>query len=331
MKSTWKNLTLFAVLTAAFLCGCSVQKPSTPITISSTPEENSAVSDIEPSAESSTASPAESSAELSAESSSESTQESSQETSDQSETEKLQAYYDSMHKEGRASLNNNMDLEYTWKVNQYKIADYNNDGSPELVIQYCCGIPQEYTFDNPQAEKQGFALEVVKCENGVIKSYRSHESFTNYVRFAGKELGNYEINDELYVDPDGKLGIYYTRATNYGLPFAASYQNYIISDGKIEHIIDLGVYMSTDNSETPDNTGSVYYGKTKDGHTNAYFFTSPNDEQRRMIDKDTALELFNKAHNIQLIEDFKIRSDRTGMTEVEQMEKNGYDIREVTF
>lgn len=143
-------------------------------------------------------------------------QPSQQSTLSESEKERnaLQEYAASMQKEGEIVYQYSDGYTKTWKVNNYKIDDFNLDGSPELVIQYYCGIHSQgsggYAVDNP---KQGIALKIVKYTDGQIREYQNYDDFGKYIRVAGADIGRHsEVTEELYVDGDGNLGIFSSRS-----------------------------------------------------------------------------------------------------------------------
>ena len=120
-----------------------------------------------------------------------------------------------------------------WKVNKYRIDDFNHDGSYELVIQYYCSVyrnENDYIVDNP---KQGIRLQIVKYVNDKIKVYCVNDDFNNYVRTAGADVGRHtEISEELFIDKNGNLGILTSKAS-IGGTLGLSYQLMTIENNKL--------------------------------------------------------------------------------------------------
>lgn len=133
---------------------------------------------------------------------------------DDTETTALERYAEKMEKEGSIELNSVGLPEGAaagWKVDHYKIDDYNNDGHKELVIQYNCWV--DITNSNYQShnDHQGIALKLVTVEDNALKEYQN-SSFDQYIRLAGAGIGtDAETTEELVVDEQGRLGILTTQ------------------------------------------------------------------------------------------------------------------------
>ena len=117
----------------------------------------------------------------------------------------LTEYINSAQQSGTQNIVNS-DQTVSWKIMKYQIGDFNDDGDPELVIQYSCQA-------NDSMPEQGIALEIIKYQDGDLVSYKRTSDFSDYVRIAGAEYAKHEIVDELYIDDAGNLGILSTKIT----------------------------------------------------------------------------------------------------------------------
>ncbi len=144
----------------------------------------------------------------------------------------LQHYAETMSTAG--TLKTMAPYTTSWKINQFVIDDLNHDGSPELVVQYYCGVSSEgaYAVHN---EKQGIALKICKVVNGGVIEYANTADLNYYIRLAGADIGqNPEITDELFIDEDGSLGILTTR-THRGSDTTLLYNMNVLKNGILSH------------------------------------------------------------------------------------------------
>ncbi len=99
--------------------------------------------------------------------------------------------------------------EFIWKVNQYKVDDFNKDGSYELVVQYYVGKG----IDNDRI--LGAYLSIFKYDNGFIKEYKTYDTLGDGIQLAGGDATTYGVAQELYVDSESNsLGILSLRHGN---------------------------------------------------------------------------------------------------------------------
>ena len=225
----------------------SVTERSVVSDASSKPEssaESSTEPSPEPSPEPSQEPSPEPSPEPSTEPSPEPSPEPSQEPSPQEiEVQALQNYASTMPTEGEIYTSYDNEYSKTWKINKSEIADYNNDGSYELVIQYYCGVYRNtngYIIDN---NKQGIALKIVKYINGVYMEYPGFKDFADFIRTAGADVCPYaesEITQELYVDESGNLGILTSKFSR-GARHSLCYIKQAIINNNLQYVDGFGV------------------------------------------------------------------------------------------
>lgn len=313
----------------------------------SSQESSNTQSSPESSDESSQENSKETSQESSKESSQESSKESSQEQSSQtskeessadqksnpappvkSERQALQEYADTMQAQGGGPVSTEFtnSPKYAWQINKKIVDDFNHDGSPELVVQYYCGI-------SGSAPNQGVALEIIKYENNSFRSYRTYQQLSEYVRFAGSDPSNFEIVDELYVDENNNLCIY--RTNPQGTSSVATVQRiYTIQNQSISLsgslAISQGIYEGFSSVYDPEHSFYGYDAGIGPETAPLYFFVfsvPESGEHVQYLDKNEALRLHQKFHSYTLLPEFRV-TDKV----VEQMEKNyGYDISKMTF
>ena len=215
--------------------------------------------------------------------------------------EALQNYADSMQKNGEINVPYIKNEGYTtsWKVNQYKISDFNNDGSPELVIQYYCGlykkVTPQYTVDN---DKQGVALKIVKYVDGEIREYCDYSNFNRYIRISGADIGNEsEVTEELFIDDEGNLGVLTSRAA-VGAYRGIYYTKFVIKDD---------MYVGQGGFGISEHDIKGYYGMGREPKNAPYWFWESADNSF-----DRAF-LFHKIDNV-----FEIGNEYIGLSEARE-------------
>ncbi len=232
------------------------------------------------------------------------------------EREALENYVSSMQTEGEIVEDyfSTQGISAKWNVNKYKIDDFNCDGSDELIIQYYCGID----VNGRSAEKQGVAIKIVKFEDGQIKEYSNFNSFNNYIRTAGADVGtDSEITEEPYVDSDGNIGIFTSRAimsSCTGLYYCTSVINngVLVNQGGFGSVIMYGMLGHYGHEDQPSDA-PYYFEITPDNSFNhAYLFMELEnimDSNNNYIDYSEAKEKFESTENINRISDFAINSE----------------------
>ena len=244
------------------------------------------------------------------------------------ETNHLQEYYNNMEKSGdsRETLDSDGDFyrDFSWKINDYKIKDYNGDGHSELVVQYSVkqqGI--EYA--------EGKKLVIISYEDGEYKQYQYTDGFMEYITPAGGEpVGNY---DELFVDDNNNLSIFHVH-TMVGLTIVNTISTCCINNGKTEKKYMWSVFYSTDiyayYSGEYDDSGILYCIDNIDTDHPAFSIISfceykdfTNDSGKQ-IDLNTAKDYCNKTVNVNFVDDFRVLWN-------EQHEDESLDITKWNF
>ena len=213
--------------------------------------------------------------------------------------EVLQNYANSMPQNGEIDVAyiKNEGYKTSWKVNQYKIEDFDNDGSPELIIQYYCGlykkVTPEYIVDN---DKQGVALKILKYVDGEIREYCDYSNFNRYIRTAGADVGHEtEITEELFIDDEGNLGVLTSRAT------ASSYTGLYYT----KFVIKNNMYVGQGGFGISEHYIRGHYGMGREPQNAPYWFwVTPDNSFDRAF-------LFHKIDNV-----FEIGDEYIGLAEV---------------
>lgn len=256
--------------------------------------------------------------------------ESSEEPEDKSE-EYLKEYAETMAKTGteKVSRQYSESPEFTWKVQRYDIKDFNNDGSPELVIQYGCQLTGAMYNRLSSQPPQGIALEIVKCENEICKPYHIYDSLGEYVRFAGSDVASYEIVDELCIDSTGALCIYHTNTSGTS-SVSTNKKCYRLTDSGFELTDSLSVWV--DGYWDPNDVYQPQYASYSITSDNllVYHFNIPSEapgNEGQFIDLNSALRLYKKFQALEIIPEYRVSESI-----VKNMEQSGnYDITAVTF
>lgn len=210
----------------------------------------------------------------------------------------LYDYIESAEKNGTQKI---VDSDHTvkWKILQYKIDDFNFDGSPELVIQYSCQGRDDW-------DEQGIALEIVRFEDGDLVSYKRTSNFSDYVRFDGAGYIKHEIVDELYLDGAGNLGILSTKPT-INDNITLTYNTYTLEKGSVHQKQTLSIrrenYRGRDNLDNPvyssfaviDNECFVYS-----------FFTRTSGAQTSYISRDNGIAIQREILKCEPLSDFAV-------------------------
>ena len=223
--------------------------------------------------------------------------ESSKTTSEKTTTDEaeqaLKDYEASMQKEGviEGVFPEGSSDKAVWKVNKTKIDDFNNDGQPELIIQYYCGFP-ENTFSR-NTEKQGIAIGIVRFINGSVQEFRTTDNLARYVRVAGAEIsGETEICDEPYIDENGNIGILVSK---YSVSGAGTWLSYAAFTDVAP--FNFCVLDCSDHKETMCFEFNDFF--------NSYY----DNDNVTEITKEEAKQRFDKIKALNKIDDFKVTSD----------------------
>lgn len=236
---------------------------------------------------------------------------------EKTEEQHLRDYADLMVTSGRGTIPKSKQT-YFWKVNKFSIDDFNNDGSPELVIQYYIGT-------NLKVPERGVALEIIKYKNKQFYSFKKTKEMSDYINTEWTASVNHEICDELYVDAEKKLGILSTHI--YGDPsMTVVYDTYSVKNDRVSH--EESLYLSVEkypgkfNVSNPNKCGFAICGKDFLVYR---FFTNPEHIIR--YDKDTG-----RAHQKQILELKKEKIFAIPDALVHKLEKTAhYDTTKITF
>ena len=211
--------------------------------------------------------------------------------------------------------------ELIWEVLSCGISDYNNDGSPELVVQY--GVSP-----NKEWKEQGIALRIIKYQDGDFKFYQAKE-FLDYTRIAGAGYAEREIVDELYVDENGDLAILHTRTAGTS-PVSAVYYTYSLRNGTVEQTGELRIsreeyYGQLEDQMYGDPSYAVSLGKCC-----VFYFSQMNEEPPaplHYLTTDEAVKIQKEILDIKLIDQYEIKDSIVD----NMIEKYGYDITKAIF
>ena len=222
--------------------------------------------------------------------------ESSKTTSEKTTTDEaeqaLKDYEASMQKEGviEGVFPEDSSDKAVWKVNKTKIDDFNNDGQPELIIQYYCGYSA--TSYRDAIEKQGIAIGIARYKDGSVQEYRSSNDLKYYLRFAGADISTVdsEITEEPYIDDNGNIGVLLSRYNINGDTVGLIYATYTLGDNGFENNGGFSirqVYM----------TG--HYGLNREPKDrNYWFFVSPDNS----FDRAMLFDYVDNAFDFQLLD-----------------------------
>ncbi len=251
------------------------------------------------------------------------------------EREALENYVSSMQTEGEIVEDyfSTQGISAKWNVNKYKIDDFNYDGSDELIIQYYCGID----VNGRSAEKQGVAIKIVKFEDGQIKEYGNFNSFNNYIRIAGADVGgtDSEITEEPYIDSDGNIGIFTSRAivsSCIGLNYCTSVINngVLVNQGGFGSVIIYGMMGRYGHEDQPSDAPYYFEITPDNSFDHAYLFMELEnmmDSNNNYIDYSDAREKFESTENINRISDFAINSESVPII----LRQNYFDFDQLCF
>ncbi len=311
-----KSILIFISLAAfsAVLCGCS-DMPSEP-SFTSYSVESSAESSSEVS-ESSDTSAASSAAENPAESS----QTQTSPEPKKSAAEMLEDYAKKLKTsgtqnfEGQDTLNGGKPL--VWKLNKYKVDDFNKDGSPELVLQYYIGTSE-------QKSEQGVLLEILRYEKNELITYQKADDYSSYINTSSDKYIPHETVDELYIDENNRLAVLSTSVIE-GESKTVSYDTYSIDKESFVQTDGLTVTKAdyTGSVNVTDIVHSVY--GLIDNIPYIYTFTAPGNAYSTNLNINTGLPLHAKMLSIKPVADFAVED-----AAVHRMEKEeGFDTTQI--
>lgn len=236
---------------------------------------------------------------------------------EKTEEQHLRDYADLMVRNGRGVIPDT-DKTYFWKINQFSIDDFNNDGSPELVIQYYIGTD----YKTPD---RGVALEIIKYRKKQFYSFKKTNEMSDYINTDWTVSEKHEICDELYIDAEKKLGILSTHVSGDNSA-AAVYDTYSVREDRVIHeeslYLSVESYLGKFNVSNPNKCGFAIEGKDLLVYR---FFTNP--QKMTKYDKDTG-----RAHQKQILELKKEKIFEVPDAFVHTLEKTAhYDSTKVTF
>lgn len=210
----------------------------------------------------------------------------------------LQEYIETADKSGTQKI---VDSEQTvsWSIRQYKIDDFNGDGSPELVIQYSC------QSDDSMPE-QGIAVEIVKLKDGELISYKRTSDFSDYVRIGEDGYVKHEIVDEVYVDDDGNIGILSTKITSADVT-TLMYRDYVLVKDAVS--LKNSLTISKEPYTGHDNLNNLAYSAFSiiSNHPFVYtFYTRTAAAQINYISRDSGIAIQKEIMKCKPLDDFAV-------------------------
>lgn len=210
----------------------------------------------------------------------------------------LKDYIESADKNGTQKI---VDSEQTvsWNIRQYKIDDFNGDGSPELVIQYSC------QSDDSMPE-QGIAIEIVKLKDGELISYKRTSDFSDYVRIGEDGYVKHEIVDEIYVDDEGNLGILSTKITSADVT-TLMYRDYVLMKDAVN--LKNSLSISKEPYTGRDNLRNLAYSafSISSNHPFVYtFYTRTAAAQINYISRDSGIAIQKEIMKCKPLPDFAV-------------------------
>ena len=206
---------------------------------------------------------------------------------------------------------NQPDIPYDWVANHYRIDDFNNDGHPELIIQYICYGSIE-AVGNSCA---GLAIELVEYRNNKFNIYKTIDPIESYTINAGQ--GPWHHNelrkvDQIFIDDNNNFGIlhWYAQA---GKSVVLHYFTLEDNDYKKQYSFSAGNFDLTTYKTEADILESGYnlfYAYTdsysKKTHLNGISFTAyyNDNNDKQFLDKYEASDFLHNIDSLNVLKEF---------------------------
>lgn len=236
---------------------------------------------------------------------------------EKTEEQHLRDYIEGMATSGEGTIKSTK-KPYYWKQNKFSIDDFNNDKSPELVVQYYVSKTKDYA-------EYGVALEIIKFRKGQFYSYVRTNDMSDYVSTDVVSSLKHVVCDELYVDEENNLAIMATSLYN-SSPIAAVYDAYILHTDKVSHEESLYVsveeYKGKSNVFEPNRCGFGIDGKDL---LIFHFFTNPKN--RIKYEQEVGAAHHRQVLDIRRYNMFTVSDSAVHLLE----QSNHYDSRKVRF
>ena len=305
------------IISAAVFCGCDENVPTETSRFSSksySSAQSSAESSDEDAQSSGESAEAADSSKASEKSKPESAQPSKTDGSKEekkSDEQLLTEYAANLQKEGE--MKGKDGSKAYWKIKTTKVADLNNDSSPELIIQYDLGRDQS-------TGEQALAIEIIKYKKGDFLSYRTNSYFTDYLKDTGDKYIRHEYADELYIDGSGRLSVLSTCLDGDNLD-SIVYNTYSIDGDQLVQTENLVVKKEEYiGSEKVDDIVHCVYGIV-DNVPVIYRFSVQGEAHTTKLNSNTGLPLHAKMLEIQPVEEYKVSDAMSHSLEANE----GYD------